>query len=33
MRCDNPTLDASEEEKERAWSRICDVLGCKKGWF
>jgi len=24
-------LNASEEEKELAWSRICDLLGCKQG--
>ena len=22
-------LNASEKEKELAWSRICDLLGCK----
>jgi len=25
----NTNLNASEEEKELAWSRICDLHGCK----
>jgi hypothetical protein len=29
----NTTLNSTEEEKELAWLKICELLGCQTGLF